>query len=139
MTRRGGLLLEALIALAVFVMAGLAILSVLRQGVADTRAARDRVRGYDIARSALAQIETGLATIESLDGSVPAWRPPSSSIAFEDAPPPESPWNVEITTEEAGVGGLSRVRVVVRNAAKPVADLTQFIQLVRSGTTAALP
>lgn len=130
MSRRGALLLEAVIALAIFVATGIAILAVMRQGVGNLQADRDRIRAMDIARSTLAQIECHLATIESLDGPVRAWRDESSRVAFDDSPPPDTGWDVVITTSDAGIAGLSRVKVVVTRRDRPLADLTQLIPLV---------
>lgn len=139
MTRLGALLLEALIALAIFVMAGMAILSIMRQGTGDIRANRDRARGIDIARSTLAQIESGIATAESLDGPVRDWQGDTSSAAFEDAPPPETPWEVNITTQESGLAGLSRVQVRVTKSDRLVAEVTQLMTLVSRETAGVSP
>lgn len=113
MIRRGALLLEALVALAIFVAAGLAILSVMRQGSSDARAWRERMHALDLARSALSQIEAGIATSEQLNGPVPAWEDEeeTTGAAFEDFAPAPSGWRLEVRTEPGGVGGATLVTV----------------------------
>lgn len=139
MKPRGALLLEALIALAIFVMAGLAILGVMRQGSANLRDQRDRAQGLDIARSTLAQIESGIATPDTLDGPVRPWQGNRSAVAIDDAPPPETPWEVDIKTEPAGVADLSRVRVQVSKNKRMVAEMTQLIPLVARASAGVTP
>ena len=109
---RGGLLLEVMVALAIFVVAGVAILGGLRQSVRHAAAQRDHWKALDLARSGLSMIEAGLATAEEIDGAVPAWRDGErSAAAFDDRPPEPSGWARQVLTEPAGVGGLTLVTI----------------------------
>lgn len=69
----GAILLEVTLALAILVVAGLAVLSAVGQANRAMVAARDRAVLTDLARSAVALIESGAATAESLNGPVAAW------------------------------------------------------------------
>ncbi|MEM7623145.1 MAG: hypothetical protein AAF235_08055 [Planctomycetota bacterium] len=68
MTRRAGVLLEVLLALAVFVGASLTLTRVLSLTLSAMRTAADEQRATDIARTALSLIEIGAARPETLDG-----------------------------------------------------------------------
>lgn len=59
MTRRGSILLEVLLAIAVFAFAGVVVLGVLQETVAATARADRRAVAMDLARSRLAEIESG--------------------------------------------------------------------------------
>ena len=61
--RRGALLLEVVLALALFVTAGIAILSMVGQSVGSLKSAREKLHAADLARSAMAKIEAGRSTI----------------------------------------------------------------------------
>jgi hypothetical protein len=82
--RRGALLLEAMFALAIFVMAGSAVLALVggaRQSM--ERVALDR-RAADLARSAMAKIEAGIESAQSLNGPVKPWSAdPEGEIVFQ--------------------------------------------------------
>lgn len=70
--RRGGILLEVVLSLALFSMASLAILSILSDGASRLARGRDMLVGEDLARTALSLIEAGIATPESLNGPIEA-------------------------------------------------------------------
>jgi len=73
MNRRGGLLLEAVVAIAIFVSSGLVILSVMRDATGRMqRLLLDR-KALDLSASAAALIECGASTAERLNGAVPEW------------------------------------------------------------------
>jgi len=91
--RRGAILLEVTLALAIFVVAGAAILSLVGQATTAFQAARDKELLADLARSALSQIEAGIARPETLNGPVPAW--------------PASVSDGESALDGAGGGGVS--------------------------------
>jgi type II secretory pathway pseudopilin PulG len=71
--RPAAILLEATLAIAIFVMAAAAILSALGQATTTFTRAREQELLADLARSALSQIESGAARAETLDGPVAAW------------------------------------------------------------------
>ncbi|MBL0926115.1 MAG: prepilin-type N-terminal cleavage/methylation domain-containing protein [Phycisphaerales bacterium] len=103
---RGALLLELLIAMAIFISAGLIILGVLRQASASVAAAITQQRVADLARSAAARIEAGLDSPGTLNGPVRAG-------AFPAAP---AGYTLDIGTERSGFPGLTLLTV---RAARP--------------------
>lgn len=111
--RRGALLLELLIALAILVGAGLAVLGMLAQGVRSAREANESLKAIDYALSALAKIEAGIETPESLDGEIPAWVDEQATLgaAFDESIPEPSGWRLEIETSRAGHADLTVVSV----------------------------
>jgi len=68
--RRGAVLLELMVSVAIFVAAGLTILATVRQGMDSVERARVLEHGADLARTAMSEIEAGIALPESLDGPV---------------------------------------------------------------------
>src|SRR5688572_10823162 len=104
--RRGALLLEVILALALFVMGGIALLTMIGRTFANVEFVRDSERAADLARSAMAKLEAGIATADTLDGPVRGWLDDDESFdgdelaeaaglggdGFADAPPPESAW-----------------------------------------------
>jgi type II secretory pathway pseudopilin PulG len=59
-TRRASILLEVLLAIAVFAFAGVVVLGVLQETVAATERAERAAAAMDLARTRLAEIETGM-------------------------------------------------------------------------------
>jgi hypothetical protein len=139
--RRGALLLEAGLAVALFAMAGLAILGMLRNAASGLAAERERLHAVDLATSALAMIEAGIETAESLDGEVPRWSDEQAAAGFEDRPPAPSGWLLEIETDESVYDGLTVVTVrVLREGGlgeAPRAPTYQLTQLLRLGRVQA--
>lgn len=113
--RPGALLLETLLALAVFSASALAVLALANRAAGGLALAQDRVRACDLARSAIAQIEAGLGNAESLHGPVPSWRErvaaESGAAWFDESLPAESGWELEVQTEPSQFDGLTLVRV----------------------------
>lgn len=111
--RRGALLLELVISLAILVGAGLAVLSMLSQGVRSAKEASEHLKAIDLAMSALAQIEAGIAEPESLNGPVPEWKDEQATTgaAFDESIPEPSGWSLEIETSRAGHADLTIVTV----------------------------
>lgn len=155
MRRCGAILLETMLALAIFVMAGLAIGGSMRLGMASMSAARDQARALDLARSALARIEAGLETPLSLNGPVKPWVAAPDAWegdAFEDElseavlaeEDPDSGWELEIETSPSEFEGLStvRVRAVRYDTENPDVELVsvtlvQLVELRETGSDAA--
>lgn len=111
--RRGALLLELLISLVILVGAGLAVLGMLAQGVRSAREASESLKAIDYALSALAKIEAGIETPESLDGEIPAWVDEQATLgaAFDESVPEPSGWRLEIDSSRAGHADLTMVTV----------------------------
>jgi len=119
----GAILLELLLAVAIFSAAGLAILSVMNTSIGSARAMRDAQQAADLARSAMAKIEAGIATPETLHGPVPAWVDEvATEGAFADAPPTESNWELEVTTDRSQFAGLTLVTVRALRRESPNSD-----------------
>ncbi|MFI4853829.1 MAG: hypothetical protein ACIAQF_02485 [Phycisphaerales bacterium JB065] len=118
--RHGLLLLEMVIALAIFVTVGTLILSNIRQALMSTSYAKDVVRAQDLAASIIALVETELDTPENLNGPLPEWDPEegyfggalasASGMGFQAA---GESWIIEIETAPAGVPGFTSVIVTV--------------------------
>ena len=116
--RRGVILLEIMLALALFVTVSLMILSIINQTLDGLGRSRDRLTAADRAESALAMIESGLARPETLNGPIQPTRPEmdGSATGFDpdDAPPPpdaEPEWALQIETEPSEFDGLTLVSV----------------------------
>ncbi|MCA9278520.1 MAG: hypothetical protein H6815_07660 [Phycisphaeraceae bacterium] len=93
--RRGSVLLEIVISVALFIAAGLTIFGSVRQSLRSAEGADVRAQAVDLASTAMAMLEAGLATPEMLNG--PALRTmehieDASALAgeYSDAPMPES-------------------------------------------------
>lgn len=118
MTRRGALLLEVLLSVALFVIASLAILSIVREAVGRLEDGRDRLAAADIAHSAMAAIDAGLYEPSALDGPFPTTglfsdeEILSGSVAA--APDPGSGWVLEVESERSQFPGLTMVEIAVR-------------------------
>ncbi|GAB4548234.1 MAG: hypothetical protein Tsb0013_08660 [Phycisphaerales bacterium] len=109
--RRGGLLIEMVIAIALFVGAGLIVTGAMRNGLGNAIRAQDRERAADIAASAFARVEAGLATVEEIDGPVPPFEDPDAVENFADLLPPPSGWIIEAESDRSGFGALTRLTV----------------------------
>lgn len=137
-SRRGQLLLELLLSVAIFVAAAITISSIVRRAQDSLRQARDQHVAADLAQTALARIESGLATPESVNGPVPDWPSddPDAPTGFDDAAP-TGVWRIEITTEASQFPGLTKVSVTARrdDPTLPPASFTLH-QLVRLGASA---
>ena len=124
--KHGLLLLELVIALAIFVTVGTLIMSTIRQALLSTRNAQDLMRAEDFATSVLAMIESGIEVPDNLVGPLPEWDPESgyfdgamsSASAMGFSPVSES-WAIEIETAPAGVTGFTSIVVTVSREDRP--------------------
>jgi type II secretory pathway pseudopilin PulG len=141
MTRRGALLLETILALAVFILAGTAILSLLRTAAAGLVSAREVEQAADLARSAMAKIEAGLATPLTLNGPVRSWLEEDAERGerhegLSTRPEPAASWELDIQTTPSQFRGLTRVSITAMKhgggSGQPAASYTLH-QLVRLG------
>ncbi|MCC6425775.1 MAG: hypothetical protein IT435_03035 [Phycisphaerales bacterium] len=143
--RRGALLLEVLLALAVFVGAGLAILTVLERSSDAMARVRDRRQACDLATSALARIEAGIDTPETLDGPVPAWEDLSDGSIIGAGG--DARWELDIRTEVSQFEGLTKVTVeaIKRGPGDPDGAprdsfiLSQLVRIPMSGSESSDP
>jgi hypothetical protein len=103
--RRGGLLLETLIAIAIFVGIATFALGAVRDSIVAAERARLRIVAVDLASSRIAEIEAGLVSpYDSED------EPGFEAEEFEESP---SPFRIEMEAESSGFVGLVRVVVSV--------------------------
>lgn len=125
---RGALLLESVIALAIFVSVGLSVSVAMRTGFGAAIDMRNQAIATDIARSAVAQIRAGIAEPDDLDGPVPLDEY-ADSTEFVDTLV-DSDWLREIETDRSGYAGLTRLTVTVRHHSDPSIQITMesFIQ-----------
>lgn len=77
MTRRASILLEVLLAIAVFAFAGVVVLGVLQETVAATERAERSAAAMDLARTRLAEIEAGINAGEREGTEAPGHTAPS--------------------------------------------------------------
>lgn len=135
--RRGWVLLEVMLALSIFTMAALVVLSVMGQAARNVELARLELAGLDLARSAMARLEAGLKSADELRGPVPVWSQHETdpgATAFEDDLPEPSGWELEVETEPSAFDGLTlvSVRALRRNESTGEAGFaTTLRQLVR--------
>jgi hypothetical protein len=101
-------LLEVVLAIAIFVMAGTAILVLEDGSLSGLSRTRDVERARDLACSAMARLESGLDTARTLSGPVK----PEKGIA---TPPGE--WDLKIESEPSQFSGLTHVTVTARKLA----------------------
>lgn len=128
MSRRGAILVEMVLALAIFVGAAMAISASVRGSLGSAIEMRSRIRAADLAASAMAQIEAGISTMRDLDGPIPVWEEPGADGMVSDAPPRMSEWSLEIASERSGVSGLTLVTVTASRTGEPgaAAPATRF-------------
>jgi Tfp pilus assembly protein PilV len=131
-SRRGGMLLEVIVSLAIFVVAGGAILNLVTQTMTGLERSREQARAADLARSAMAKIEAGIETAQTLNGPVERSAEGAAAVGGVGG----EGWELEIDTEPSQFRGLTRVSV---NAVKRVGEAARveaeylLVQLVRLG------
>jgi len=147
---RGALLLEVMLALGIFVMAGGAILALVNRTLSGLERTRLVASAADLARSTMGRIEAGLGSPQTLDGPVKPWPESDSGRREEDLTenlysgggiaPPESGWEVEIQTDPSSFTGLTLVTVRAFKRAAPGAErvaaeytLRQLVRLAGKG------
>ena len=110
MTRRGGILLEVLVALTLFVGAALAILSATGQARRSVEQAGVLQRAVDLATSRMAELEAGLISDADLREGFTESRP-----EFGEFMPSEVPerLRIEVRTSRSPYDGLTLVELDV--------------------------
>lgn len=118
--RRAAALLELIAAITIFVAAGLAILASTRRALDTAVRTREAAVATDLAASTLAKLRAGIASPESLIGPADpralAAGDDAAGAAFDNAPPEETGWEIEIDTEPTAFGGLTLARITARRA-----------------------
>lgn len=133
MSRRGALLLEVLLALALFIGVSLTLTRVLTLTLSAMQTSRDRLAAADIARTAMSQIEAGIARPSALQGP--------ASPTLIGAPPGVTEkaerWTIDIETERSSFDGLTLVAVTASRSETAAGERSFTLrQLVRLGREA---
>ncbi len=118
MIRRGGILLEMLLSLALLAGAAAFVLSALRNSTETLTRAAQRLEAMDEATSIIAQLESGLINVNDLREG--------SSLTRSNAH-----WIPRITTGPTPYQGLTLVEIEVRDRENPDRIVAQLRQLVR--------
>lgn len=145
-TGGGWVLLEMMVALAIFVLTALAVLGAVDRGLTSAGRTRDYAKAVDLATSTMAKLGAGLGTVQSLSGPVPPWEPPlvsdgpfdeSAPGGFSETAPVDTGWEVEVDTVRSEFAGLTHVIVTVVKRPNPDSeslDVSYTLhQLVRLG------
>jgi len=103
---RAAILMELMIALAVFVLASLAVGSMLRQGVGALVRSQEQAKAADLARSTMARIEAGLARPEVLDGPVEPWQADPTVWEGDSLADPDAGLAASVGGGPGGDGGM---------------------------------
>lgn len=128
MRRRGALLLEVVLALAIFVGAGLAVLGAVERAVGSAEYVRDLHVAADLARSAISGIEVGLEDPIAMNGPVRSWEEGEGTGAGNG-------WELRVEVSPAPFDGLTLVAVTAQRegGVRPVScTLRQLVRLPRS-------
>ncbi|MCE7973015.1 MAG: hypothetical protein DYG92_01630 [Leptolyngbya sp. PLA1] len=130
-SRRGGVLLEVLLALVLFVSAAMATLSLVDRLIENSYTLEQRRIAADLARSAMARLEAGLATPETLSGPVRPEEGDAGVAAISD-------WVLDVQTETSPFSELTNVSVTAMLAPggdvehpKTSFTLRQLVRLAR--------
>jgi type II secretory pathway component PulJ len=99
--RRGGILLELLLAIALFATAASFTLSAMRNALDSIRRAELRARAFDLAASRLAELDAGLVSVGDLGNDKSSADTGDLSVEIEVVPTPTS--------------SLARARATVRD------------------------
>ena len=119
MTRRGGILLETLLAITLFVVAALAVLQATSQANRAVERAAVLQRAVDLATTRMAELEIGLLGIGDLRSLDDLPRPEFG--AFDDGPAEER-LRIEASTERSPHAGLTLVELTVLDSEDPATD-----------------
>lgn len=111
----GVVLLDLVVALALFVVGGLAVLAQLDSGARRVIDAEHRVGAYGVARTALALLESGAMGDRELSGPASAWATPAvGSAGGSTSMEPGAQWVCEVDLEPSSWPELSLATVRVR-------------------------
>lgn len=107
----GFVLLDLVIALALFVVGGLAVLTQMESGARRVIAAEHRMGAVGVARTAIALLESGAMGDRELNGPATAWATPASEAGDVE---PRAEWVCEVELEPSSWPELSLATVRVR-------------------------
>lgn len=113
--RRGVMLMEVVLALALVVVVGLVVLSAVSQSTGALRSAREKQVAVDLARSAMAKLEAGIETTTTLSGPVKAWSE-DINLAEVSEDGDETGWELVVESEPSSFDGLTYVTVTARRS-----------------------
>ncbi|XVJ59602.1 MAG: hypothetical protein HEQ23_09425 [Tepidisphaera sp.] len=144
--RPGSVLIEVLVAVAILVGSGTAIMAAADRGERLLRSSRELSRAGDLARSVIAAIEAGLVTPQSAPQAVRSAAETGAWLALDaDAGLPEltesAGWRVEVDVEPTVHAGLARATVKVWRMrgeglgaeGEPLFVLTQLVRVLAEG------
>lgn len=114
-TPRGAILLETLVALALFVGAASFTLAALTSVTSRLERARRDTAALDLAQSKLAELEAGLVDLADLRDGEAALRT-VGSVEFDESGPLGLQWTLDLETRRTEFTGLVHVRITVREA-----------------------
>lgn len=139
MTRSGGILLEVLISLALFVGAALAILRATSQAGDSVDRAATLQRAVDLATTRMAELQVGLVSEADLRSEADQPRPEFGAFEFAEA---EQRLRIEAAMERTPYQGLTLVELKVLDSEQLAADggartIYTLRQLVRLGDSDA--
>ena len=130
--KRGAILLECMLSLALLVMAAVTVLACLESAASAAGRRGDEARAAQIATSAMAMIDAGIMTPETVQGPVDKWR--TGVVA-------ERGWRVTVETQPSEFGTLVHVTLRVHRgedaALPPLASLHQLVDLASSDVGSA--
>lgn len=108
---RGGILLELLLSIAIFVATAMFTLSAMRSALDGMRRAETRARAADLAATRLAELDAGLVSV----GDIGEER--AEDDRASDGPETDDALVVELENVAAPDDGVAVIRAVVRNIA----------------------
>lgn len=112
--RSGSILLEVILAVAIFTAAALVVLRQVSFASDAVQRARDQERAADLARSAMALLEAGLETPETLNGPLSPARAAfglASTVQTAPTGATYTDWELIVDVQPSPFAGLSKVRV----------------------------
>jgi type II secretory pathway component PulJ len=161
--KRGGILLEVMVALTILLMAAMTVGGIVTDSVNSMMRTRNRMQACDLARSTMAQIEAGIVDPSAINGPLPRWDQSrvlstmDAASGLDDGAPTEDlgtvgvatmgadlesggQWAVEVETEPTETRGLYLVSVTAwleRDSAPDVRQSAYTLrQVVRLGSEA---
>jgi Tfp pilus assembly protein PilV len=123
---RGAVLLEVLLALALFVAVAMTTLGLTDRVIQSTMDLQEAQRAADLARTAMTRLEAGLATPETLSGAVRTEGSEDELGVISEG------WEIEVQTSPSRFPELTEVTVrALRRSGETVAAEFTLKQLVR--------
>ena len=117
--RRGGVLFEVVLSIALFAGAAAFALGAVRSAFDKLDQTRRKQQAIDLARSKLAELEAGLITLADLrDGAAQQGLLPAGSNGLEDERQPETgpQWSFHVEVHRAPFAELSLIELTVTEA-----------------------